>query len=165
MMKKAILPIAIALSVPTLWAEDSAKIEASVFGADVHVHNGGDHSTFGGNVGFGITTRASLFGEVSHSSFGGGDLVDFNGGLKYTLLSRDRFEPYALVAIGADHHTSSFDPGSQSDFGLHAGGGVRVYVGKHWGVQPEVRWTRYFHDSADTNIVRYSGGLFIHWGR
>ncbi|MEN6536315.1 MAG: hypothetical protein ABFD89_21845 [Bryobacteraceae bacterium] len=166
-MKKVFLSILITSTITTLWAEDlTRKIEASVFGADVHVHNDGrDHSTYGGNVGFGISSRATIVGEFSHTSFGGGDLVDFSGGVKYTLLRRGNVEPYALAAIAGNRSANDVGPGRGSSFGLHAGGGARFYVGKHWGIQPEIRWTRYFHDSYNTNIIRFSGGLFFQWGR
>jgi hypothetical protein len=165
-MKKVFLTIVIASTTTTVWAGDlTGKIETAIFGADVHVqHGGGDHSTYGGNVGFGISSKATIVGEFSHTSFGGGDdLIDFNGGLKYTLLRRGNIEPYAIVAIGGGRR--GVGSGRGSSFGLHAGGGARFYVGKHWGIQPEIRWTRYFHDFYDTNIIRFSGGLFFQWGR
>ncbi len=163
-MKSTIPLLLITLSIPTLRAGDlDHKMEAYAFGADMLVTNHGDHATYGGNLGFGIDRRTTVFGEVSHAHFGGGgNLIDFNGGVKYTLLSSSRFEPYVLGAMGG---VRSDVFSSRYHFGVHAGGGARMYVGKCWGIQPEVRWTRYSNYLPGANIVRFSGGLFLQWGR
>ena len=160
-MKKAILSILFSVCAPVLWAGDlSQQVEVSAFVGGLKINNGGNHGIYGGNIGFGINKKATVYGEVSHSPLNGGaDLVDFNGGVRYSLLNRDKFEPYVLVGIGANRVAGN------SDFGLHVGGGTRIYVGKNWGIQPELRWTRYFHDFSDTNAVRYTGGIFYQWGR
>ena len=135
------------------------KAEASFFAGGLKINNGGNHGIYGANIGYGINRKATVFGEFSHSPLGSSDLVDFNGGVKYSLLSRDKWEPYVLVAAGVNRVAGN------SDFGLHIGGGTRYYVGKNWGVQPELRWTRYFHDFSDTNAIRYTGGIFFQWGK
>jgi hypothetical protein len=135
------------------------KVEASFFAGGLKINNGGNHGIYGGNIGVGISPKATLYGEISHSPLGGADLVDFNGGIKYSILNRNKVEPYVLVGIGANRVAGT------SDFGLHAGGGARYYVRSNWGFQPEIRWTRYFHDFSDTNAVRYTGGIFFQWGR
>lgn len=160
-MKKIILSIVLSLCAPALWAGDlSGKAEGSVFAGGLKVNNGGNHGIYGGSIGFGISRKATIYGEFSHSPLNAGaDLVDFHGGVKYSLTSRDKWEPYVLVGAGVNRVAGN------SDFGLHVGGGTRYYVGSNWGVQPEIRWTRYFNDFSDTNTIRYTGGIFFQWGR
>ncbi|MEO5923251.1 MAG: hypothetical protein ABIR70_05420 [Bryobacteraceae bacterium] len=160
-MKKAILSILFSICASTLVAGDlSNKAEASFFAGGLKINNGGNHGIYGANIGFGISPKATIYGEISHAPLNGGaDLVDFNGGVKFTLLSKDKWEPYVLVGVGGNRVAGN------SDFGFHFGGGSRYFVGKNWGVQPEIRWTRYFHNGSDTNAIRYTGGLFFQWGR
>jgi len=160
-LKKLILSILFAICAPALVAgELNGKAEVSLFGGGLHFNNGGNHGIYGANIGYGVSKRTTLYGEVSHAPLNGGvDLVDFNGGFKYSLVNSAKFEPYVLVGVGANR------AGGNSDFGLHVGGGSRIFVKSNWGVQPEIRWTRYFNDFSDSNAVRYTGGIFFQWGR
>lgn len=159
-MKKAILSIAIALCVPAVWAGDlSNKGEASIFAGGVKVKDGDNHGIWGVNVGYGFAPRATFYGEFSHTPTSGSDLTDYHGGVKFSLAQSDRVEPYALVGAGVGRVSSN------TDFGMHFGGGARIYVNSNWGIQPEIRYTHYFNDFSDLKIVRYTGGIFFQWGR
>lgn len=159
-MKKALLSILLSALTPTLFAGDlTGKAEASFFAGGLKINNGGNHGIYGANIGVGVSPKATIFGEFSHSPLGSADLVDFNGGVKYSLMNRDKFEPYVLVAAGANRVAGN------SDFGLHIGGGTRYFFRSNWGFQPEIRWTRYFNDFSDTNAIRYTGGIFFQWGK
>lgn len=157
-MKRAILSIAIAMSVSTVWAGDlSQKTELNLFGGGIKFKDGGNHGIYGVNLGYGVSSRATIYGEFSHTPTSGSDLYDFHGGVKYSLVSSDKVEPYALVGFGAGRTTGS------TNAGLHLGGGARVYVNSNWGIVPEVRYTHYFSDFSDAKAVRYTGGIFFQW--
>lgn len=160
-MKKTILSILFSICAPALWAGDlSNKLEAAIFAGGLKVNNGDNHGIYGANIGVGVHKKATVYGEFSHAPLNAGyDLVDFHGGVKYSLMERDKWEPYVLVGAGAARSAGN------TDFGLHIGGGTRYYFRSNWGFQPEIRWTRYFHDFSDTNAVRYTGGIFFQWGR
>jgi hypothetical protein len=164
-MNKTVCAIALAMTAATLSAGDlERQAEIAGFAGGLHIFDGGgDHGVYGGYLGYGVSSPALVFFEASHSPLDGGDLLDFNAGVKFSLLQRDMFEPYALVALGGGHFSAgSF---SETRFGVHAGFGTRVYVGRSWGIQPEVRWARYFFDGPDVNTFRYTGGVFYQWGR
>ena len=155
----------LALCATTLWAGDlTRRAELTGFGGGLHIFDGGDHGVYGGSLGYGVTSRAQVFAEVSHAPLQGNvNLVDFQGGVKYSLVTHDMFEPYAMAAIGAGHFSNPVV--SSTGFGLSAGFGTRVYVRSNWGVVPDIRWSRYFFDGPDTNTFRYTVGAFFQWGR
>lgn len=162
---KRFLPLLLAACAATAWGADlQDKAEIGGFGGGLHLFDGGDHGVYGGFLGYGFTRQAQLYIEASHSPIRRGlNLVDFQAGIKYSLLNYDMFEPYAMVALGAGHFSTSLF--GDTGFGLHAGFGTRVYIGPNWGVVPEVKWTRYFFSGPDTNTFRYTGGVFFQWGR
>jgi hypothetical protein len=73
-----------------------------------------------------------------------------------------------MAALGAGHFSAgaegvSVSIGNSVYSGF--GGGVRVYVGEHWGVKPEVRYQRYLSSVAQgTNSVLYTVGIFYQFG-
>jgi opacity protein-like surface antigen len=167
-MKKTILSIALALFASTMlapaaFADDLAgKTELNIFGGFNHFdNNGGNHGLYGVNVGRGVAKHVTLFGEFAHTPYEGVNLFDYMGGVKLNLGNSEKVTPYALAGIGAGTFDSDF--GSNTNFALHLGGGVRFYVSDHWGVVPEVRWVRHFNDFNDTNTVRVTGGVFFQW--
>jgi hypothetical protein len=140
------------------------RAEIAGFGGGIHVFDAGDHGVYGGLIGYGVNRRAEVFAEGSHAPLQGSlNLADFQGGVKYTLIPRDIFEPYATAALGLGHFSSPVS--SNTGFGLSAGLGARVYVRSTWGVVPDIRWTRYFFDGPDTSTFRYTAGVFFQWGR
>lgn len=164
---KTFLPLLVATCIlPALpaWAGDlSQKAELGGVIGGLHLFNGGDHSVFGGFLGYGFTPEAQIYMEVTDAPIQRNlSLVDFQGGVKYTLFHHEMFEPYAVAAMGVGHFTSSLF--GDTGFGLHAGFGTRVYVGRNWGVVPEVKWSRYFFSGPDTNTFRYTAGVFFQWG-
>lgn len=109
-----------------------------------------------------------------------GDLWDFSGGVHVTLAKQDwKAAPYLLSALGAGHASAngSFDVvtagvanrlrlhASDTAFGLSGGGGLRYFAGPRWGIQPELRYTRYFFEGAGLNNLRFSVGVFVRFGR
>jgi len=144
--------------------------EFSGFGGGISITDGGgNHALGGGSVGFGVASRALVYGEYSYSEVGQLATVrlnDFQGGLKFSLLKSNTIEPYALLGLGGARFSLANAPRINDwDLGLHAGIGGRFYVNRHWGISPEIRWGRYFDDAGDTNFVRYTGGIFFQWGK
>jgi hypothetical protein len=90
--------------------------------------------------------------------------------------------PYLAAGLGAAHASGKFLGTVTADLGLfpmtgvrifygdstsfqgNGGIGARIYVGKHWGVEPELKVTRYTGDLGFT-AVRYRAGLFFEFGK
>ena len=168
----------------------SAEIDG--FGGGITLNGGGGtHGLYGGSAGFGIGSNLHLFGEFSYSTLAstafsttsGGitvtgnasvNLVNYGGGADYSFGS-SRLRPYVIVAVGGGHFYAS---GSGSGNGVSAnasmtvansfdtgvGGGVRMYVGKHWGFKPEIRYQRYQSSQLSGNTALYTVGLFYQFG-
>jgi hypothetical protein len=156
-------------SLPIFAGDLTGKYEVLAFGGvtnRVPTGSGAD-GTFGGNFGYGLTSKTVLFGEVA-SSAGGYDYVDVHGGLRQTLLTRGRLEPYVLGGIGMAHATSLFSiagSSSTNSLSVNAGFGARIYLSPRWGVQPEFRWMHFFQgDRNDPDLLRFTGGIFFQWG-
>jgi hypothetical protein len=109
-----------------------------------------------------------------------GGLWDFSGGVHVTLARAEwKAAPYLLGALGAGHASAdgSFDVvtggfanrlrihASDTAFGLSGGGGLRYFAGPRWGIQPELRYTRYFFEDAGLNNLRFSMGVFFRFGK
>jgi hypothetical protein len=161
------------------------KGEVDAFGGGVDFSSGGgNHGLFGVSGAYGLMPWAQVYGEYSYAPLGSGGgvslhLNDFQGGVKVSMQS-DTIEPYGLLGLGMGRFTTSvsgFSSGgltfsgsslSTNNFGLHIGGGARFYMGssKKWGVEPEIRWGRYFaSNSGSLNVFRYTGGIFYQWGK
>lgn len=115
--------------------------------------------------------------QEMHMSAG---LWDFSGGVHVNLRRSDsKVAPYVLGTLGAGRASAdgSFSvktgttlnqthvDASQTALGTGAGIGLRAYVGKNWGFQPELRYTRYFFEDAGLNNVRFTVGLFYRFGK
>jgi len=161
------------------------EIEAFA-GGSTFDQGGGSHGTFGLTGGMKVTSAWSVFGEFSweqlaseSDSSSGVNVnasVNLGGGVAYNFgpLSKKVF-PYALVAGGVGHFYGS---GSASGNGtsvsismplanagyLGAGGGTRIYLGKRWGIKPEIRVDRYVNSAFAGNTVTYTAGLFWEFG-
>jgi len=153
---------------------------------------GSTKGTVGGRVGAVAGKRVLVFGEFSYAPLAGfsgsavsggtafasdisSKLLDFNGGVNVNLApAGSKLAPYVLGALGVGRisakgsttvgNTSASFDGSDSALGASTGFGLRYFVGRNWGVQPEFRYTRYFFDNAGINDFRFSGGLFYRFG-
>jgi len=56
---------------------------------------------------------------------------------------------------------------SESDTGGMAGSGlgVRLYVGKNWGIKPELKIQRTFGEGEDVTLLRFAAGVFYQFGK
>jgi hypothetical protein len=174
------------------WAN---SFEVSGLGGGITVDDGGGtHPLFGGAAAFGLGDNFHLFGEFSYiplpSSSGSATLssgatvtgsqsaklADFGGGLDYSFLSsQSKLRPYVVGAFGLAHTfdtlslsangTSASVSMGSNGFYAGAGGGVRLYVGKRWGLKPEVRYQRYQStQGGGSNTVMYTVGVFYRFG-
>jgi len=93
---------------------------------------------------------------------------NFFGGVKIAIIPSDKAEPYIVAGFGgSDDRVSDpfFGTFNQKAYNLHVGVGDRLFLGKNWGVAPEVRWEHIFHHGQDGNAFRYTGALFYQWGK
>lgn len=174
-MKISRLVVCLVMGSLALSAGDLKKQgELNLFGGGVHLSqsflNVGTKGIVGGSVGYGITSRAQIFGEYSFVPIGSVAGVDlsmktqlFTGGVKMNVFSKDRVDVYGLAGFGGARSSANSVP-SETDSALHLGGGARIYVGKNWGITPELRYIRIFVDGADVNAVSYTGGIFFRFG-
>jgi len=153
--------------------------EVSGFGGGTTIGGGlGTHGVFGGSGAVRIGDHIHVFGDINHSTIlsesisgvtGTAGLTNFGGGVDYSFgSSTNRLRPYVLAALGAGHFSAGAE-GVNVSIGNSVysgfGGGVRVYVGEHWGVKPEVRYQRYLSSVAQgTNSVLYTVGIFYQFG-
>jgi hypothetical protein len=183
------------LTASGLWAEDlKGQNEIMAFGGVRRepTDTGGDsHNVAGASFGHGVGKKAILYGEVRYAfvpddTFGlasGIETVstrwfDYRIGLRYSLPSIKKVEPYFVIAAGADtlHQSASTATavlGSDTFKGpaVDGGLGARIYLGKKWGVAPEVRYVRYIqiHSNLGTglkgNDMNYLANNFFHFGK
>jgi hypothetical protein len=97
-------------------------------------------------------------------------ILNYGGGVRANLISRGRIIPFVVGTGGGARFTGS--EGSQSvsadgDYG-GGGGGVSVYVGRNWGIRPEIRYNHYSFtyqgESATTNGVTTTVAIFFQLG-
>jgi hypothetical protein len=155
---------------------------------------GGTHPLVGGAAAYALGDNFHLFGEFSYSPLASASfsatnssgvtasgsesakLANFGGGLDYTFLSpHSKLRPYVTGAFGLAHQygTASESDGygnsvsvsaSSNAFYAAVGGGVRLYVGKRWGLKPEVRYERFQNTQGGNNTVMYTVGVFYRFG-
>ena len=173
------------------WA---AGVEVSGFGGAITMNSGvGTHATYGGGAAvllgdnvhvfgeFGISTLASeQVSSGSVSATGTAKLANYGGGVDYSFgSSGSRFRPYVLAGVGVGHFYATGSGGGASvslgitnQFYEAFGGGVRMYLGKQWGLKPEVRYQHYNSSNssliggtvAGSSAVQYTVGVFYQFG-
>lgn len=153
----------------------------------------GTHPTYGGSAAVLLGDNVHVFGEFSMSNLlseqvssgsvtatGTAKLANYGGGVDYSFgSSSSRFRPYVLAGVGVGHFyaTGSGDGASVSlgitnQFYEAVGGGVRMYLGKQWGLKPEVRYQHYNSSNssliggaiAGSSAVQYTVGVFYQFG-
>jgi len=155
---------------------------------------GGTHDLFGGSAAYRLGDNVHLLGEFSYSTLAssafstnsGGvtvtgnasvNLASFGGGADYSFgSSTSKLRPYLTGALGLGHFygsgsgtgsngvSASVSVGLTNALYTGAGGGIRLYVGKHWGFKPEVRYQRYQSSLIKSNTAVYTVGLFYQFG-
>jgi hypothetical protein len=168
-----------------------AQSEFTGYGGGVHLGGGGgSHALAGAAYGYNASDRAQLFAEVNYiplssttlfSDFAGTALsgsskaVNFGLGVLYSAGSASsKVKPYVLGTVGDGRFIESYTyksplgnvsaSGSYNEVYAGVGAGLRMLVGDHWGVRPEVRFQRYLQNGG-ANIVIANVGLFFQFGR
>jgi hypothetical protein len=165
------------------WA---AGAEVSGFGGTITIDSGvGTHPAYGAAAAFRLGDNVHLFGEFSSAKLltetisgvtASAKVMNYGGGADYSFgSSKSKLRPYVTAGFGVGHFSAS-GPGisltiNNALYG-EVGGGVRLYLGKHWGLKPEARYQRYSSSQssllqatiAGSNAVAYTGGLFFQFG-
>jgi hypothetical protein len=74
-------------------------------------------------------------------------LYDVNTSFHIRVPVRERWAPYVLVGAGILFNTyrsvvtqeAGYVAFDDLNFGFHTGGGLRYYIGKYWGIRPELK--------------------------
>ena len=102
----------------------------------------------------------SMSGETVHTQI-------FGGGARINLMPHKRLVPYAVFTVGDDRDTLTAEP-TFSGYYFGVGGGASYFIGKHWGVRPEFRYTyaefNIFGANDSANAVTIKGGAFYQFG-
>jgi len=140
--------------------------------------HGGTSAYFGGAAGLGLGSNLHLFFDLGHGTIASGSTsgvgitqteTNIGFGSDYGFGSSTRAIPYVVGEIGIGHGNSTASgggvtvssPSNEAYFG--GGGGGRFFLGKSWGVKPEVQFRRYNSDSINTVI--FSAGIFYQFGK
>jgi hypothetical protein len=173
-------------------AADASKGQVTVFGGGAYLSDGGGtHATVGGNVGV-RASRVLILGEFAYipapslmslSGYGttvnvSGQVYDASGGVHVDLTKKSKIVPYVSGGLGWGYAEATvmarYFGGTYIGYEVlytsakaleyNGGFGVRIYAGKHWGVEPEVKVIRYTGDMGFT-AVRFRAGLFLEFGK
>jgi len=94
------------------------------------------------------------------------------GAARFNFTPSNKIVPYAIVGVGYDRLNAS-EPGLTQVAGgyyVNFGGGASCYLGKNWGIRPEVRYERQHvtytpaSEILTANVVDVSGSIFYQWG-
>ena len=131
--------------------------------------------SFGGSGGYNVSQNISVLGEYQYIPQGscGGTSVNtqFYGGLMRASFGSGKVAPYILVGGGGVR-----EAGSGSDLNvtfsggyIAFGGGASIFLGKNWGIRPEVRYNYGFLSGDGVTAVggldyQATGGVFFQFG-
>ncbi len=142
----------------------------------------GSHPSYGGAAAarlgdkihiFGEYSRATLLTETVSSVTASGKLANYGGGADYSFGSlRSKVRPYVMAALGVGHFYVTGDGISSTVTNAlysEVGGGVRLYLGKHWGIKPGIQYRHYNSSNSglvggnvgSSNAVQYTAGVFF----
>ncbi len=175
------------------WA-DGVEVSGSGGGITLD-GGGGTHAVIGATGAYRLGDHVHLFGEFSYSTLASSSfstsasgvsvtgnarvkLANFGGGADYSFRSSEaKVRPYITGALGVGHFygtgsgTGSNGVSANVSIGVTnalysgVGGGIRLYLGQHWGLKPEVRYQRYQSSLIGSNTVQYTVGLFYEFGK
>jgi hypothetical protein len=155
---------ALLLAVPGLMAqaEDADRGELSVFTGGTF--GAGSHGAVGGSAGAAITRYGMLLLEGAYMPLGDhtiqpwpaestvqrSHLWDIALDTHIRIPVKERWEPYAILGTGILWNTveqgtvnqqgaATIHKFDQFNGAFHTGGGVRFFIGKNWGIRPEVK--------------------------
>ena len=151
---------------------------------------GGTRGNLGGTTGINLGRFVHLFGEVNYMAVrketaspalatGSGTLMNYGGGVQIRIpTGAAKIEPYGLLAFGYGHMRGGVNGATSGADSTHSayngvGIGARIFVGKNWGIKPEVRYQKYYGiylSSADPfaelgGVRNVTAGLFYQFGK
>jgi hypothetical protein len=171
------------------------EFEGRGFGGLMNARGGASSTKglFGGGIAAGLGSRSALYFDVGYIPIesvtsagisqgmpftvdGSSKLYTFEGGLNIHLGPPDsRAVPYLTGGGGigrASYKASrtgsdmSVSMSGSETGGLAGGGfGVRLYLGRNWGIKPEVRVQRTFFEGEDLTLLRFAVGVFAQFGK
>jgi hypothetical protein len=175
--------------------------EVSGFGGIVSI-GGSTHGNFGGTLGANLGRFVHLFGEVNYMARGtetytenhgtapttttvSGQLINYGGGVQIRIpTGTARIEPYGLLAFGYGQMKRDVDAisgtngatysSSDSTYNVYnaVGLGARVFLGRKWGIKPELRYQKYYGLNLSSNdpvsdrgrAITATTGIFYQFG-
>lgn len=123
------------------------------------VHAGGNAFLFGTTDTFNVNKNFAVFGDLG-IGVNSGTAEFFDGGVMYNVneMKSGKYTvvPYVLFGVGGVHAQGV------TAFMMPLGGGLRVYLGKNWGVAPDIRGVIV---PAGGSGVAITGQIFYDWGK
>jgi hypothetical protein len=132
-----------------------------------------------GSGGYNVTPYITVLGEYKFDPLDApsGNLFKwhsqlYGGAARFNFTPSKKIVPYVTVGVGGYRLTAS-KPGTIQNvdgYYVNFGGGASVYLGKHWGIRPEVRYERQHcmynpaHETLTANVADVSGSFFYQFG-
>ncbi len=130
--------------------------------------------SYGGSAGYNLSQNIAVLGEFQYIPEGSYDNISANtqlyGGLMRYSFGRGKVAPYVLVGGGGSRGSLGTSGLSVSVNGGYVGlgGGASIFLGKNWGIRPEVRYNDVFFSAAGTTanarMYQATGGVFFQFG-
>lgn len=162
-------------------AARSTDVSGSIGFSNLDGVDGGHHADFGLAAGINVSDRGTVLAEYNY--LGGGSFDGVSGrtqllGIadRISFPTRTFVTPYFVVGGGYARTSVSVDSdyiGESVSYGanglyLGAGGGASFYLGRGWGVRPELRIEREeFYNSGTSfgnTVARFSVAAFYQFG-
>lgn len=131
-------------------------------------------ATFGVAVGYGLTSRVAVEGDLSFSPGGQqGEIFEFDtsvwslsGNVLYHFTPAQDFTPYVAAGLGilsgnadVEDFATVVDDDTSTVFGWNFGGGIKTAMNERWGLRADLR---YFNgDDFAPDHWRLYGGVVI----
>ena len=159
-----LLAVVWAACMPTASAQSGETDVGELSGYGGGLFGVGTRFAAGGSAGIALSRYSMVLIDTSYMSLGRhtiqswpaqsavrrSNVLDFGVDFHIRIPVRDRWAPYAILGTGllwnmvqadaADANGAPLVRGyDQFNAALHTGGGVRYYIGRNWGIRPEVK--------------------------
>jgi hypothetical protein len=166
----------------TASSEQNASLDGGNFYGSLSGDNG-SHPYYGGSGGYNVSGLITLLGEYKYQPLGTFTWTEcgcwpvtstatsqvFGGGVRFNFRNSTKVVPFALITLGGSRYLVS-DSGGISSSGIYEdiGGGVSYYIGKNFGVRPELRieMQDLYPSGGVVEVDRFlaSGSVFFQFG-
>lgn len=130
--------------------------------------------SYGGSAGYNASENIAVLGEfqfIPEGSYSGvTENTQLYGGLLRYSFGTGNVAPYLLVGGGGSRGSLGASGESVSVNGgyIGFGGGASIFLGKNWGIRPEVRYNDVFFSAGGTTssarMYQVTGGIFFQFG-